>query len=110
MKKIVTRVLGVANRNEDGKSRQKILEKFAKKGEPVILRHVKSTDGDLNTVEVLVHDEEHTKQYRVGFLPGRVGGVLAKHLDSNKEVTAVISSLPVDEESQHTGVHLSITF
>ncbi len=110
MKRIVTRVLGVANRNEDGKSRQKILEKYAKKGEPVILRHVKSTEGDLNTIEVLVLDEEHKKEHRVGFLPGRIGGMLVKHLDSDQEVTAVISSLPRDEESQLAGMHLRITY
>lgn len=110
MKKIVTRVLGVGNKNVDGSSRQKILQKFAKKGDVVVLKHVSSSDGDLSTVEVLLTDEEKKQHYRVGFLPGRIGGMLAKYLDSDQEVTAVISSLSKDEESQHTGVHLRITY
>jgi hypothetical protein len=54
MRKIVARVLGVCNRNADGHSRQKILEKYAKAGDPVVLNHVLSADGDPNTIEVLL--------------------------------------------------------
>jgi len=110
MKQIVTRVLGVGNRNADGSSRQKILEKYAKRGQPVVLRRVVSAQGDQNKIEVLLHDEEHDRHYRVGFLPGRIGGMLAKHLDASVEVTAVIASLTTNEESTHTGVNLKITY
>lgn len=108
MKKIITRVMGVGNRNSDGISRQKILEKYAKKGDVVVLKHVKSIDGDLNTVEVLV--TEGKKQYRVGFLPGRIGSMLVKYLDSDHEVTATISSLVKVEDNPNTGIHLRITY
>ena len=110
MHQIVTRVIGVSNKNTDGHSRQKILEKYAKKGGAVVLKHVLSQDGDPNTVEVLIDCEEGKKQGRIGFLPGRIGEKLVRYLDNDREVTAVISSLPVGEESQQTGVHLKITF
>lgn len=108
MKKIVTRVLGVGNRNADGRSRQKILAKYARKGDPVLLKHVKVDAGDQNKIEVRLIDGE--KSHRVGFLPGRIGGLLVKHLDAAHEVKAVISSLPQEENNPNTGIHLRITY
>jgi hypothetical protein len=108
MKRIATRVLGVGNRNADGKSRQKILAKYARKGDPVLLKHLKFDEGDTNKIEVRLIDGE--KSHRVGFLPGRVGGMLAKHLDADHEVKAVIAGLPQEEDNPNTGIHLHITY
>lgn len=110
MRKIVTRVLGVCNRNADGHSRQKILEKYAKAGDPVVLNHVQSADGDPNTIEVLLQGEQGKKPHCIGFLPGRIGEKLVRHLDAKREITAVISSLPAVEGTTMRGVNLHISF
>ena len=110
MHQIVTKVLGVMNRNADGHSRQKLLQKYAKQGDTVQLNHVRSQEGDPNTIEVLLDGEEGRKPHLIGFLPGRVGEQLVRYLDAEKPVTAVISSLPLTEESTAIGVHLKITF
>lgn len=110
MHQIVTRVLGVMNRNSDGRSRQKLLQKYAKKGGAVLLNHVRSQEGDPNTIEVLLDGEEGKKPHLIGFLPGRVGEQLVRYLDAEKPVTAVISSLPLADETTNIGVHLRITY
>jgi len=108
MKRIATRVLGVGNCNADGRSRQKILAKYARKGDLVLLKHVKLDEGDSNKIEVRLIDGE--KSHRVGFLPGRVGGLLVKHLDAEQEVKAVIAGLPQEEDNPNMGLHLHITY
>ncbi len=110
MRQIITRVLGVCNKNADGHSRQKILEKFARPGHKVVLNHVRSAEGDPNTIEVLLQGEEGKKAHCIGFLPGRIGEKLARHLDANHEITAVITSLPVGEEPSNKGVTLRISY
>ena len=106
MHHIVTRVVGVGNRNPDGTSRQHILKKYAQPGTEVILNHVKSHEGDPNTIEVLLPFAEDKKPRCIGFLPGRVGERLARHLDASHAVTAVIHD-QVSEEDPALRVKIS---
>ena len=110
MRQITTRVLGVNNHNTDGTSRQHILTKYARSGGVVILNHVSSLEGDPNTIEVLLPGAEGKKPRRVGFLPGRVGDKLARYIDAQREVTAVISAVETVEKPPHTSLELKITF
>lgn len=98
MHHIITRVVGVGNRNPDGTSRQNLLKKYAQPGVEVILNHVVSSEGDLNTIEVLLPFAEDKKPRCIGFLPGRVGEKLARHLDANHKVTAVIHDLITEDD------------
>ena len=85
MHQLITRVVGVGNRNSDGSSRQSILKKLAHPGGEVILNHVRSEEGDLSTIEVLLPGGEGKKPYCVGFLPGRIGEKIARHLDAYED-------------------------
>ncbi len=107
MHHIVTRVVGVGNRNSDGTSRQSILKKYAQPGTEVILNHVKSKEGDPNTIEVLLPGAEGKKPRRIGFLPGRVGEKLARHLDASQTVTAVIHDQVTEDDP---ALRVKITF
>jgi hypothetical protein len=98
MHHIVTRVVGVGNRNPDGTSRQSLLKKFAQPGTAVILNHVASKEGDPDTIEVLLPYADDKKPRCIGFLPGRVGEKLARHLDANHTVTAVIQDLITEDD------------
>lgn len=110
MRQIITRVLGVSQRNSDGTSRQHILKKLAYPGGAVILNHVRSEEGDLNTIEVLLPGEEGKRPRRVGFLPGRIGDKLVHHIDAKRPLTAVICSLTAVENPPHTSLHIKITY
>jgi hypothetical protein len=107
MRHIITRVVGVCNRNPDGTSRQNLLKKFAKPGAEVILNHVESSEGDLNTIEVLLPYAEDKKPRCIGFLPGRVGEKLARRLDANHPVVAVIHDLITEDDP---ALHVKISF
>ena len=110
MRQIITRVLGVSKRNSDGTSRQRILKQLATPGGSVILNHVKSEEGDLNTIEVLLPNTEGKHPCRVGFLPGRIGDKLARYIDANRPLTAVVSSVAAEEDPPHTSLHVKITY
>ena len=110
MRQIITRVLGVGKRNSDGTSRQRILKQLAFPGGAVILQHVQSEEGDLNTIEVLLPGTEGKHPCRVGFLPGRVGEKLVRHIDAKRPLTAVVSSLAAVENPPHTSLHIKITY
>lgn len=110
MRQIVTRVLGVSQRNSDGTSRQNALKKLAFPGGAVILNHVQSEEGDLNTIEVLLPGSEGRRPCRVGFLPGRIGDKLVHHIDANRPLTATISSLAAVENPPHTSLHIKILY
>lgn len=110
MHEIITRVVGVGNRNTDGTSRQNILKKLAQPGGEVILNHVRSEEGDLNTIEVLMPMGEGKEPRRVGFLPGRVGEKIARHLDAGRTVNAEIISHPIESDSDAMALHLKITY
>lgn len=110
MHKIITRVVGVSNRNPDGTSRQNILKKLARPGGTVILNHVSSVEGDPDTIEVLLPGEEGKKSHCVGFLPGRVGAKLARHLDAQHEVTAIICGIVSEKDPPHTALQVKITY
>ena len=110
MRQIITRVVGVSQRNSDGTSRQRILKELGTTGGEVMLNHVLSQDGDLNTIEVLLPGAEGKRPCRVGFLPGRVGDRLARHIDAKRPLTAVISSLVAEGDPPHTSVEVKITF
>lgn len=98
MHHIITRVVGVGNCNPDGTSRQNLLKKYARPGAEVILNHVLSKEGDPNTIEVLLPYAENKKPRCIGFLPGRVGEKLARRLDADHAVTAVIHDLITEED------------
>ena len=110
MHQLITRVVGVGNRNADGSSRQHILKKLAHPGCEVILNHVRSEEGDLSTVEVLLPGGEGKKPHRVGFLPGRIGERIARHLDAGHPVNAVIIEHPAEPDASLAALHLRITF
>jgi len=110
MRQIITRVLGVGKRNPDGTSRQQALKKLASPGGAVILNHVQSEEGDLNTIEVLLPRAEGRHPCRVGFLPGRIGEKLVRHIDAQRPLTAVICGLNAVENPPHTSLHIKITY
>ena len=110
MHQLITRVVGVGNRNTDGSSRQNILKKLAHPGGEVILNHVKSEEGDMSTIEVLLPGSEGRKPHRVGFLPGRIGEKIARHLDAGHPVNAVIIEHPTEPDSGLAPLHIKITF
>ena len=110
MVQIVTRVIGTRIKNQDGSSRQKILLKYAGKGQAVTLHHDPHTDRDQNAVEVLIDSVEGKQQQRIGYLPGRVGERVAHALVKGKPVTAVISTLTTASEGGAIGIGLTITY
>ncbi len=110
MHHIVTRVVGVGNCNPDGTSRQNAVKRFAKPGTEVILNRVNSTEGDPNTIQVLLPGMAGKKPHCIGFLPGRVCEKLARHLDASRNVTAVIHGLVTEEGSPNTSLKVKISF
>jgi len=110
MHQLITRVVGVGNRNSDGSSRQSILKKLAHPGGEVILNHVRSEEGYLSTIEVLLPGGEGKKPYCVGFLPGRIGEKIARHLDAGHTVSAVIIEQPAEPDSALAPLHIKINF
>lgn len=107
MRQLITRVVGVGNRNVDGSSRQNAVKQFAKPGVEVILNRVISAEGDPNAIQVLLPGAEGKKPRCIGFLPGRVGEKLARYLDASRNVTAVIHDVSTEEDP---ALHLMITF
>jgi len=110
MHQIITRVVGVGNSNPDGTSRQNAVKRFAKPGAEVILNRVNSTEGDPNTIQVLLPGMAGKKPRCIGFLPGRVCERLVRYLDASRSVSAVVHDVITEEGTTNTSLKVKINF
>ena len=103
-----TKIVGVSFQNEDGSSRQEIIEKL--KGEAssktitLKLERQHSNPHDTNAVAV-----NTPKGKQLGFLSKKVSETIAPLLDNGKPVTATISSI-TGGWPMHLGINIKLEF
>jgi len=108
MHQIITRVVGVGNSNPDGTSRQNAVKRFAKPGAEVILNRVNSTEGDPNTIQVLLPGWREETRCIVS--AGRVCERLVRYLDASRSVSAVVHDVITEEGTTNTSLKVKINF
>ena len=103
-----TKIVGVSFANEDGSSRQEIIEKLKedleKKTIVLQLQRQRSNPHDENAVAV-----NTSKGKQLGFLSKKVSETIAPILDLGKPVTATVSSI-TGGWPMHLGMNIKLEF
>lgn len=108
-----SRVVGVSHANEDGRSRQKYIAAFCKRGMPLILKREPENPHDPNAIGVWIKARVlfvFTDVVQIGYLDARTAGELTRHLDRSGKVSAVITDVTGGLAGKRTrGVTIQIT-
>ena len=103
-----TKIVGVSFQNEDGSSRQELIEKmkrdFSSKTIVLRLERQHSNPHDANAVAVTT-----PKGKQLGFLSKKVSETIAPILDNGKPVTATVSSI-TGGWPMHLGMNIKLEF
>lgn len=112
-KQFYSKLAGVTGDNEDGRSRQSLIRKFASKEEVLILEREPDNSYDLNAIAAYViplDDPWGEDQYKVGFLSSKVAAELAPLMDSGYQVVCSVTDVTGGEEGKESiGVNILLT-
>lgn len=107
-----SKVAGVSFNNTDGTSRQKIIERFARAGMPLILVREPNNPHSENRTAVAVFIKAQRlfsmRHEQIGYLNEHVSEEISRHIDSGKLVTAKISEVTGGGQGRSFGVNIFI--
>ena len=111
-KQFHSKVRGVAQKNQDGKERQKYIRSYCKPGMPLILKREPDNAYDRHAIGVWIKAKTliFSNEVQIGYLGADVAKELAPIIDKGGKVTATITEITGEtKDKESNGVNIEIT-